>query len=84
MTSFNKKFVFKIPTNIQSRVSSHTPSFTTWILSRSHSAAEWDDSSQWEQFAPARSFLGLAQPIGGGLLVHLTLFLAKESQSQML
>lgn len=37
---------------------------------------------QWKQPFSTRSFLGMSQPIGEGLQVHLTLFLAGDSQSQ--
>lgn len=66
-------------------ISSHIPSWTSCphaIHPDTHSPAEWGNSSQWKQLFPTRSFLGLSQPIRGGLLVHLTLFLAWHSQSQ--
>ena len=64
-------------------VSSHSPSWTSCpsaILPDTHSPAEWGGGSQWKRLFPTRSFLGPAQPIRGGLLVHLTLFLAGDSQ----
>lgn len=65
-------------------VSTHTPSRPSAIRPDTHSPVKCGRGSQWKWPFPIRSFLGLGQPIRKSSLVHLTLFLAGDSQSQRL